>query len=54
MAREIMAAAQYRLKDYLGADKQVQAILADTETPAPLRQRAQMMAQLLQPMVAAQ
>lgn len=54
MAREILAAAQFRLKDYVGADKQVQAILADPATPPQLRQRAQTMAQLLQPMVTAQ
>jgi hypothetical protein len=51
VAREIMASAQWRLKDYAGADKLIQAILADPETPATLRQRAGMMAQLLQPMV---
>lgn len=51
MAREIMAATQWRLKDYAGADKQVQALLGDPETPAGLRQRAQMMAQLLMPLV---
>ena len=54
IAREIMAAAQFRLKDYAGADKQVQEILADPSTPAQLRQRANMMAQLLQPLVTAQ
>lgn len=54
MAREIMAAVQYRLKDYAGADKQVQAILADPDTPPQLRQRAAMMADLLQPMVTSQ
>jgi hypothetical protein len=48
-----MASVQWRLKDYAGADKQVQAILGDPETPASLRQRAVMMAQLLQPLVAA-
>ncbi|MFN4143313.1 tetratricopeptide repeat protein [Aestuariivirga sp.] len=53
MAREIMASAQWRLKDYAGADKQVQAILGDPETPPSLRQRAEMMAQVLQPLVAA-
>jgi hypothetical protein len=53
VAREIMAAVQWRLKDYAGADSQVQAMLGDPETPASLRQRAQMMAQLLQPLVAA-
>jgi hypothetical protein len=51
VAREIMAATQWRLKDYAGADTQVQAILGDPETPASLRQRAQVMAQLLQPLV---
>jgi hypothetical protein len=53
MAREILAAAQWRLKDYAGADRQVQAILGDPETPPSLRQRAETMAQLLQPLVAA-
>ena len=54
IAREILASVQYRLKDYAGADKQVQAILADPATPAPLRQRALVMSQVLQPMVTAQ
>ncbi|MFO1133117.1 MAG: tetratricopeptide repeat protein [Hyphomicrobiales bacterium] len=54
MAREIMAAVQFRLKDYAGADKQVQSILADSDTPPQLRQRAAMMADLLQPMVTSQ
>lgn len=53
VSREIMAAVQFRLKDYEGANLQVQAILADPETPAALRQRAGVMAQLLAPMVAA-
>jgi len=54
MAREILASVQYRVKDYAGADKQVQAILADPETPPQQRQRAAMMADLLQPMVTSQ
>ena len=54
VAREILASVQYRLKDYAGADKQVQAILADPATPAPVRQRALIMSQLLQPMVTSQ
>ena len=54
VAREMLAGVQWRLKDYAGADKQVQAMLADPETPPALQQRAQMMAQLLQPLVAAQ
>jgi hypothetical protein len=53
VAREIMATVHWRLKDYAGADSQVQAMLGDPETPPSLRQRAGMMAQLLQPMVAA-
>ena len=53
VAREVMASAHWRLKDYAAADTQVQAMLGDPETPASLRQRAQMMAQLLQPLVAA-
>lgn len=51
VARELLASVQWRLKDYAGADKQVQAILGDPETPAGLRQRAMMMAQLLEPLV---
>lgn len=54
MAREIMASVQFRLKDYQGADKQVQAMLGDATTPPALRQRAQTMAQILQPMVTSQ
>ena len=52
VARETLASVQWRLKDYQGADRQVQAMLGDPETPPALRQRAQMMAQLLQPLVA--
>jgi len=51
VARELLASVQWRLKDYAGADKQVEAILGDPETPAGLRQRAAMMAQLLAPLV---
>ena len=54
IAREILASVQFRLKDYAGANKQVMDILADQETPPPLRQRAETMAQILQPMVTAQ
>lgn len=54
IAREILAAVQWRLKDYAGADRHVQTILGDPETPATLRQRATMMAQLLQPLVTKQ
>ena len=54
MSREILASVEYRLKDYTGANKQVQAILGDPATPGPIRQRAETMAQLLLPMVTAQ
>jgi len=54
MAREIMASVQFRLKDWQGADKLVQSIIGDATTPPALRQRAQTMAQLLQPLVTAQ
>ena len=53
-AMPLLEAVQFRLKDYPGADKQVQAILAAPATPAPLRQRALTMSQLLQPMVTSQ
>jgi hypothetical protein len=50
--REIMAAAYWRLKDYGNANKQVQAILADPETPSGIRQRARMLSELLVPLLA--
>lgn len=53
VAREMMASVQWRLRDYAGASKQVQAILGDPETPPSLRQRAQVLAELLQPLVTA-
>jgi hypothetical protein len=52
MARELLAAAHWRNKDYANADKIVQDILADLETPANMRQRAQMLAELLVPLMA--
>jgi hypothetical protein len=52
MARELLAAAHWRNKDYASAEKAVQAILADPETPANMRQRAQMLAELLVPLTA--
>ena len=51
-AREIMATALWRSKDYTGADKVVQAIMADAEAPAGLRQRAAMLSELLVPLLA--
>jgi hypothetical protein len=50
-AREVMAAALWRAADYSGADKQVQAILGEAESPAGARQRAQILADLLLPML---
>jgi len=54
IARELLASVQFRLKDYPGANTQVMGILADQATPPPLRQRAETMAQILQPMVTSQ
>lgn len=51
-AREIMATALWRAKDYTSADKQVQAILADGETPGGVRQRAKILADLMAPLIA--
>jgi hypothetical protein len=53
IAREITAATAFRLKDYATADRMVQDILGDPTAPASLRQRAQMLATLLQPLVTA-
>jgi hypothetical protein len=52
VVRELLASVQFRLKDYKGADQQVQNILGDPAAPPALRQRAQTMAQVLQPLVA--
>jgi len=49
-AREIMALALWRAADYAGAQTQVTAILADPETPADMRQRVQMLSDLLLPL----
>jgi len=54
VAREIMASVQWRLKDYAGAGKLAERILADSETPPTLRQRTQVMSELLKPLVAKQ
>ncbi len=50
-AREIIAIAAWRIKDYMLADKTVSAILADAESPAGLRQRAETISQLLAPLL---
>ena len=47
VARETMAGALWRTQDYAGADKQVQAILADGEAPAGVAQRARIFSELL-------
>ncbi len=52
VAREAMAAALWRTKDYAGADKQVQAILADGEAPVGVLQRARVLSELLAPLLA--
>lgn len=52
-AREAKAVSAFRAKDYAGADAQVQAMLADPETPGDMRQRAKMMSDLLLPLLPA-
>ncbi len=52
-AREAMAISAFQAKDYAGADKHIQAILADPETPGDMRQRARMMSDLLLPLLPA-
>lgn len=52
MAREIMAAAHWRAGDLGAADQQVKAIQADAETPPGVRLRAQVLADLLVPLLA--
>jgi hypothetical protein len=52
-AREAMAISAFKVKDYAAADKQVQAMLTDTETPGDMRQRATMMSDLLLPLLPA-
>lgn len=54
VVRDILTSVHWRLKDHAAASKLVEAILADPETPVSLRQRAQVMAELLKPLVAAQ
>lgn len=52
MAREIMAAAHWRAGELAEADRQVKAIQDDPETPPGVRQRAQVLADLLVPLLA--
>jgi hypothetical protein len=49
--REITALSAYRTGDYALADRTLNMILSDAETPPGLRQRAQLLAQLLQPLI---
>jgi hypothetical protein len=48
-AREIFGLAAWRTGDFVMADRYMKAIAADAETPAGLRQRAVLMAQLIAP-----
>ena len=52
-AREIMAIAAWRTSDYKLASTEVDAILADAETPGALRQRMTALHDLLVPLLAA-
>lgn len=48
-AREIFGLAAYRVKDFAMADRYMNAIFADPEAPQALKQRAQVMVQLIAP-----
>ncbi len=48
-AREILGLAAWRVKDFAGAKKQMDAIYADAKAPGAMRQRAQILIQLLTP-----
>jgi hypothetical protein len=48
-AREVLALAAFRAKDYSEADRLLNEIIIDEETPPNLRQRAQVMIALLAP-----
>ena len=47
--REILASAHYRTGNLMEADRLMNEILADPEAPPSMRQRAEMMVQLLEP-----
>ncbi len=47
--REIFGLSAYRTKDYAMADRYMRAIYDDAEAPSALRQRAQLMVQLIAP-----
>ncbi len=48
-AREIFGLSAFRTGDFVMADRYMNALFADQETPAGMRQRAQVMLQLLTP-----
>jgi hypothetical protein len=48
-AREVFGLSAYRVKDYAMADRYMNALFADPETPEAMRQRAQVMIQLITP-----
>jgi hypothetical protein len=48
-AREIFGLAAYRVKDFTMADRYMNAIFADPDAPQALKQRAQVMVQLIAP-----
>lgn len=48
-AREIFGLAAYRVGDFAMADRYMNAIFEDPETPSSMRQRAQVMVQLIAP-----
>jgi hypothetical protein len=50
--REILATAHYRTGNFIEADRLMNEILVDPMAPQAMRQRAQMMVQLLQPVLA--
>jgi hypothetical protein len=48
-AREILALAAYRAKDYSEADRLMNEVLVDSDAPPDMRQRAQLMVSLMAP-----
>jgi hypothetical protein len=50
-AREIFGLAAWRVQDYTMADRYMNAIFADAETPQAMRQRAQVMVRLIAPLL---
>ncbi len=48
-AREIFGLSAFRIKDFVMADRYMNAIYADPKAPSALKQRAQMMIQLIAP-----